>query len=169
MAYGVKTFRITLNQQLILLTHMLITMIVPWLAALFFKKINPTHLAFQLVYGFLLVIDIIPTMIVHIQYWLKNRKAVLVINTAAKELIYQTPSEQLKYSFSDITLLQYYWNFGKGSGWNSFGMYRYYKIFLKDGTTIVITCLMINDIENTLETLLRMESEKHGNILCLLQ
>jgi hypothetical protein len=49
-----------------------------------------------------------------------------------------------------------------------FGMYRYNKIIFNYDTKIFITCLMINDIENTLEDLLRLKAEKHFRLLNLL-
>ena len=79
------------------------------------------------------------------------------------------PTKPLNYSFSEIESLQYYRSWGKGSGWHSFGEYRYYKIIFKDKREIVITCLMINDIENTLEMLLRMKAERHAKVVCLIE
>jgi hypothetical protein len=163
-------FRITLKQQLILLGHVIF--ITTFLISLriyldITNKFDSS--AFLFVFVFFFLIDILPTIIVHTQYWLKNYKAILTINTGSKGLKYETPTKQLNYSFDDIESLQYYRSWGKGSGWHSFGEYRYYKIIFKDKTEIVITCLMINDIENTLEMLLRMKAERHAKVVCLIE
>jgi hypothetical protein len=162
-------FRVTLKQQLILLTHLAVVTVGVIIGSVYFLKINIEDNAFIIGFTFYFFINILPTIIVHTQYWLKNHKAIFTVNTQNKELSYELPEKELKYSFADITCLEYYWNFGKGSGWHSFGEYRYYKIIFKDKTEIVITCLMINDIENTLEMLLRMKAEKHGKVLCLIE
>jgi hypothetical protein len=162
-------FRVTIKQQLILLTHLAIVNIAIFLGSIYYLKISIYDSAYIIVLTIYFFIDILPTLIVHTQYWLKNHKAIFTINTEKKELLYEIPERELKYSFDDIVSLEYYWNFGKGSGWNSFGQYRYYKIMFKDNTQIVITCLMINDIENTLEMLLRMKAEKYGKVLCLIE
>ena len=44
----------------------------------------------------------------------------------------------------------------------------HYKIVFNDGQELNITCLMINQIENTLEMLLRREAEKHFKLLNLI-
>ena len=169
MNENIFEFEVTLKQQLILLTHLAVVNIAIFLGSIYYLKINIYGNAYIIVLTVYFFIDILPTIIVHTQYWLKNHKAIFKINTVSKELSYEIPEKNLRYSFADIASLEYYWNFGKGSGWNSFGQYRYYKIIFKDNTQIVITCLMINDIENTLEILLRMEAEKHEKVLCLIE
>jgi hypothetical protein len=146
-------FRVTIKQQLILLAHLLIVSIGVIIGSIYFLKISINDNAFIMGFTIYFFINILPTIIVHTQYWLKNHKAIFTINIENKELLYEMPEKHLRHSFADIASLEYYWNFGKGSGWHSFGEYRYYKILFKDKTEIVITCLMINDIENTLEML----------------
>lgn len=124
---------------------------------------------FIIVYSIYFLLDLLPTIIVHTQYWIRNHKAFLKINTETKELFYEKNFSHVNYSFADINLLKYYRNLGKGSGWNSFSQYRYYKIVFNDKKEIVITCLMINSIENTLEMLLRIQAEKHSKFLCLIE
>jgi hypothetical protein len=169
MENHIHQFRITLKQQLILLTHTFFTNASLIFASLYFLKVSLTSVAFISVFTFFFLIDTLPTIILHVQYWLENRDAVLILDTELKELVYETYTKKLRYLFTDIASLQYYRNLGKGSGWHSFGQYRYYKIVFNDGKEIFITCLMINNIENTLETLLRIKAEKHSKLLCLLQ
>ena len=169
MESHIYRYKITLKQQAILLSHMVIIWIGLMVGCVYLLKINLNNIAFIYIAIFCLLIDTIPTVILHTQYWIKNHEVVFLINTDVKELQYETPTKQLKYSFTDITSLQYYRNLGKGSGWNSFGEYRYYKIIFNDEIEIIITCLMINDIENTLEMLLCMKAEEHAKLLCLIE
>jgi hypothetical protein len=161
----IREYKITLLQQLIILTPMLFTNLVLIIGGIYFFKFSFNVLI--IIYAIFFFIDMLPTIIIHVQYWIKNHGAVLTINTETKELFYKKHAKQVKYSFTDIDLLQYYRNLGKGSGWNSFGQYRYYKITFNDKKQIVITCLMINNIENTLEMLLQIKAERHSKLLCL--
>lgn len=163
-------YQITLKQQFIILTPVIfiITFFIGYGFYLFSIN-NLDNKAYIFVFIFYFLIDMLPTIIVHIQYWIKNHGVIFIINTETKELHYKTSQKQLKYSFNDIASLQYYRSLGKNSGWHSFGQYRYYKIIFTDKTEIVITCLMINNIENTLEMLLRIVAEKHTKVLCLIE
>jgi hypothetical protein len=133
-----------------------------------FYRIDFNSSAFIIIGIVIFLLDTLPASVLFIQYRIKNDKAVLTINTQTKELLYQTPSTQIKHPFSNIIALQYYHNLGKGTGWYSFGEYRYYKIIFNDKKEIIITCLMINDIENTLEILLKVKAEQHAKWLCLI-
>lgn len=168
MTNHIYKFRISFKQQCVLLSQMVLTWLGVIIVTVFILKINLDSRTIAYGFSFLFFIDTLPTIIVHTQYWIKNKGAILTLNTETKELVYETPVQKLCYSFNDIISLKYYRNLGKGSGWNSFGQYRFYKIIFTDKIEIVITCQMINDIENTLELLLRIEAEKHTSFLCLI-
>ncbi len=167
MERALYRFKITLRQQILLLTPA----IASWLGVILLIKYYLHASLYSpgaiFAFIFLSIIDTIPAIILQVQYWRINHDILLIIDTAAKELSYETSSQIFKHSFNDIVSLQYYRSYGKGSGWNSFGMYRYYKIIFTDKTEINITCLMVNDIENTIENLLRIKAEKHFKLLCL--
>ncbi len=168
MLGNIYIFKTTLKQQIILLAHLLFIWVALILGIVYILKSRLDNIAAFYTFLFVFLTDTLPTIIVHTQYWLKNRNVILILNTGMKELVCKTPIKQFKYSFSDIISMDYYRNLGKGSGWNSFSMYRYYRIVFKDKTEVVITCLMINDIENTLEMLLRIKAERHSKLLCLI-
>ncbi|MET0300861.1 MAG: hypothetical protein ABW036_13905, partial [Flavitalea sp.] len=44
-------------------------------------------------------------------------------------------------------------------GHYGFAEYRYCRIYFQTGETIIITCLMIHDLQNTLEVLLKLKPE----------
>ena len=138
------------------------------IAASYFFKFNLNNKGFLYVLIFILLADTLPTIIVHIQYLIANSGAILQINTESKEILYKTSKITVEKPFSDIISFKYYRSYAKRSGWHSFGQYRYYKIIFTDKTKIVITCLLINDIENTLENLLRLSAEKRVRLVCFL-
>ncbi len=160
-------FQITAKQQFILLARVIIFGLFIIGGTIFFK-VSLNSSPFLSVALVLFFIDTLPALVLFIQYWMKNRNARLTINTQTEKLIYQTPTFYSEHAFSDIISFQYYINLGKGTGWYSFGEYRYYKIIFYDNTEIIITCLMINNIESSLESLLRMKAKKHARLLCLI-
>lgn len=161
-------FYTTLKQQLILLTPLLFTIIALPIGVIFILHLSLSNIATYIVFIFFFLIDALPTFVLHLQYWLENHDSILNIDIVKQEFNYSTSKQKLNYSFSDIAKVDYYRNLGKGSGWHSFGQYRYYKITCTNKTKIIVTCLMINDIENTLEILLKVKAEQHAKWLCLI-
>lgn len=123
-------------------------------AILFSVYINLLHFTFRPPYIYIISIfflfDILPTIIVHVQYLKANWEAVLIINREHQTLTYTGPQGSLSYHFSDIAGLERVVSYGDGA-WYSFSEYRYYRIIFLDGKQIVITSLMIPDIQFTLE------------------
>ncbi len=161
-------YRIRLAQQLLLLAPVLLKNGFLFFIYLYFFGMTMPVVGFVYLLAFIIVFDILPTLIIHIQYLYCNWKAGFTINTAMKYFIYQTPSRQLKYAFSDILRITHYASYGGGSGIYSFAEYRYYKITLNDKTEIVVTCLMINDIKNTIERQLEANAEKQLRIIAFI-
>lgn len=165
---SVQSYKISFKQQLTLLTPAFATAVGLIGMYLYFFHGSLTDNIFWLVFVFFLFIDILPAIALHIQYLIKNFGAILTIDTGTRQLTYETKKAKLIYSFDDIKSLKYYRTYGKGSGVQSYGMYRYYKIIFTDNKELNITCLMINQIENTLEILLRKEPEKYFRLLNLI-
>jgi|SRR5450432_334708 len=162
-------FQINFKQQFILLSQLIFKSVGIYLVVIFFMKININSWTAKFTYSFYFVIDVLPTLILHIQYYLKNRNTLMEVDTNSRKFEITTSQKTFEYSFDDIISLEYFRSYGKGTGWNSFGMYRYYKIATSDGARFFITCLMINDIENTLENLLHIKAEKHFKFINFLQ
>ena len=162
-----NVYRITLKQQLLLLTPALIKYgLFGGIYLFFFGFSLPTPIY---LYAFLVlfVIDLLPAIILHVQYLVKNWTVILTIDTKSKTVFYQSKETSFTQNFDDIFLAEYVMSYGfKGSaGFYSFAEYRYQKIYFKDGTSIIITCLMINDIKNTLEMLLRLKAKEKFKII----
>jgi hypothetical protein len=99
---------------------------------------------------------------------LENRSVVLAIDKEARELAYSSPLRVLKYSFDDIHTVQHFASYGGGTGVYSFGEYRYFKIIFKDKVEVIVTCLMINNIKNTLANLLEVEVAKRLRVVAFI-
>jgi hypothetical protein len=112
--------------------------------------------------------DIVPTLLVHIQYYRANKDAVLDINRELRTISYETPRETLSYHFDDIGSFVRVDSWGAGA-WYSFAEYRYYKITFTDKKEIIITSLMIRDIKSVLELDLRMEAVKKHRVVAFIK
>lgn len=162
-------YRITLKQQLMLLWQPIvvyISVIIIWIYFLNYPFCND---ALYVMCGFLFFFDTVPALILHIQYLIKNRRTLLFIDEANRTITYENPKKKAEnIQFSDINCLEYYVSNVRNTGIYSFCRYRYCKIILKNGEEFVITCLMVNDIKNTLELLLHLKSEEKLKIMCFI-
>lgn len=160
-----NVFKITLGQQLNYLTPAFIkaALFTGVYFYLFGFTIPYSYIGVLYVYLFLLVTDILPALIVHIQYLMK--KGVLSIDRSSKMISYQSAEKNLKYTFEDIISVEHIASYGGGSWWYSFGDYRYFKIIFKKGGELIITCLMVDDFKSTLEGLLHVQAKKKLRII----
>ena len=163
-----QSFTVTFRQQCILLSLLVIKNSVLAGAYIYYFGWNVPAWQMYYVFAFLFLIDILPTIIIHIQYLIKNWKCVLTIDTEKRILSYGRPGTSLEYSFDGIHSLHYYGSYGRGTGVYSFESYRYVRIVLNDGSQIIITCLMVNKIEKRLEQLTGIKMEKHLRVLALI-
>ncbi len=166
-----NVYRITSKQQLLLLTPAFV--IYSFLGALYlfflgFSLPTPIYLYAFLV---LFVIDLLPAIILHIQYLAKNSKAELIIDKQTRIISYRSPSKSFIYSFDDVVALQCVASYGggKNTGYYSFGDYRFCKLNFNDDVEVVITCLMVNSIQTTLESLLGITAKKKLTIFAFIK
>jgi hypothetical protein len=161
-------FKITLNRQLTQFVRVPLTWVTIILGFNLFLHIDLISIGF-LVSGLLLfALDTLPTIAVHWQYWKANYKTILTIDTQGQKLTVTSPHKNFTYSFNDIAALHYYHSYLISSGFHSFGGYRYYKIIFRDENNFIITSLMINDIEKTLEQLFKIKAGEHAQLISLL-
>lgn len=160
-----QTFRISLIQQFIMLFHLILVNTLMLVGFVYlFGTIYPDNL-FIYFYAFMFFFNIFPTLFLHIKYYLKNKGAKLSIDPQLEKICYEQSNVSLQYNFNDIKIIERVASYGKGTGWYSFAEYRYYKIIFNDGVYIVITCLMVHDIDNVLKKLFKKESEKKLKVL----
>ncbi len=162
-------YKITLKQQFLLLYKPFTKNIALFLIIKYFSDyllLTETWVVLILIF----LIDFIPAFILHIQYLITNWNCSFIINTEKRTFSYYSPKKSIDNgSFDNIQKLEYHVSYGRKTGVYSFASYRYYKIFLNDGSTIFITCLMVNRIEDTLELLFRTRAEKEFSFLCFIK
>jgi hypothetical protein len=122
---------------------------------------------------FIFIVNVLPVLILHLQYLNKNWNVTVKIDTEKKVIVYQKSKSTFEYSFCDIETLKYYATHGhiskRGSSlWYTFDPYRFYKITFKNHEQLVITSLLINNIENKLEQMLEKTSERQFRVLPLI-
>ena len=120
------------------------------------------------IFSAVFILDILPTLILHVQYWMANRNSVFVINKELHKLTYSNPYQSNSYNFDEIASLLHVASYGGGS-WYSFAGYRYFKITFKDGKEFIITSLMVKDIKYVIEMLLNRKADKKLRAFAFIQ
>jgi hypothetical protein len=168
MSGSINVFKIRLIQHLILLIPLAVINCILVFGCYFLLEISLNSDAFIITICIFFVIDALPTLIAHFQYWMKNKGNEVIIDTQEKLIDFKSKKGEISYSFDQIKSVHYYCSYAFGSGWHSFGQYRYYKIIFEDGNQIFITCLMVNSIEKVIPMLLRINEEKHLKVVAFL-
>src|SRR5436190_1962412 len=151
-------FKITFLQQLLLLIPFIATAIVVTIIYYYLFGFKTLDVILIAVIFFYFLVEVLPVLLVHIQYLYKNWGNILILDVDNKSILLEHRDSKKQYSFNDIKVIKYYATGGhistNGSSlYYSFDPYRFYKIIFKDKSEMIITCLMINNIENTLENL----------------
>lgn len=101
------------------------------------------------VYYFILLV---PTLFLHIEYYIKNKNDVLIIDASQKTI---TINEQNPISFSEIESITYVmppvWHRKGTIRFLPFEDYHYAKIIIKGGGEFIFTCLMAYRVEDALK------------------
>jgi len=87
------------------------------------------NIALLCVFLGLFLLDGVPALLVHLQYWMANRRTVLKIDKEHRQLSYITPNGTQVHHFDDIALLQHFASYGGGS-WYSFANTGILKLLL---------------------------------------
>src|SRR5688500_16226859 len=107
-------FKSSLKQQLILLTPALIKYGVVIGAYLFFFGFHMQTPIYLYAFLFFFLIDLLPTIILHVQYLKENSKAVLLVNRQTQKIVYKKSHKTVTYAFHDIIDFQYIASYGGG-------------------------------------------------------
>jgi hypothetical protein len=152
------TFKVTVKNQIAQLSWLITVYLA--VGAIFFHFFGSSLKGpIPYIYLSLFLLDILPTLLVHIQYYQANKGAVLDIDRALHRISYVTAKEVIAYNFDDIESFVRMDSWGAGA-WYSFAEYRYYKIVFKDKKEIIVTSLMIKNIKYVLEPLLNISADK---------
>lgn len=96
-----------------------------------------------------------PVPILHLQYLIKNSKPPLIIDFEMGSITSGAGDRMKKFKISEIQELLFFSVSGANRSTKLiFDSYRYFVIKFKDGQKLIVTSLMINDIENTLPNIL---------------
>lgn len=110
-----------------------------------------------------------PMLFLHIQYMIANKNLQCTIDTQDQTIEFKINNSYI-YNFNQIVQFDYFATHGhsskKGSSfYYTFDPYRYYRLEFDDGRIFYLTCLIMNNIEFTLEQLLNKEAEWHFKML----
>ena len=143
-----NTFKIRLKQQLLVSLFCWLKYVIFFSIYLYPYGFVLYHIVFAYIFAFLFLTDLLPAIILHVQYFIQNRQAVLTISKSDKTISYSNSRLNRSHHFDEIAIFKYVaCQSGMGSpGWYSFGDYRYCHIGFNNGTEIIITCLMVPDI-----------------------
>jgi hypothetical protein len=115
---------------------------------------------------------LLPVLVLHIQFWVENRKMTLIIDKRQKQLLFQKKTFQHTYSYSDIECIEMYLAparyFRNGFLNLPFDPYYYANIKLKNGGSHTVTCLMF-DRQEDIEQLKGVKIVRHKKFLPLLE
>lgn len=162
-------YSISIIQQCILLSHLVtLSFLLPAGMYYFTGSVLPSN-GVLFMYLFYFLFYLLPTLILHFQYYRENRKTVLVINPTSRLFSCSKNGKEEWYSFDEIEKIIYVASYGKDTGVYSFGEYRYCTICMKDSTRFNVTCVMVNQIEERLGKAFGIEFEKKYRILALLK
>jgi hypothetical protein len=104
---------------------------------------------------------LVPTLFIHIEYYLKNRNDILIIDTSEKTI---SINGQKPIFFSEIENITYVmppvWHRKGFIRLLPFEDYHYAKIKMKNGEQFIFTCLMAYRVEDVLKQISGVPIEK---------
>jgi hypothetical protein len=170
---SIKSYRITLVQQWrmifpLLLRYIIVCMAFLWIIGsetylwIIGAEIDPMLLFIIL---FIFVFDILPAIFLHIQYYRANRHCLLQLDVRNRTATFSNKVTSISFDFKDISQLIKTRTLNSNIGWYSFDWYLYYTLKLVNGQQIIITCLMIQDIELNLEQNLPIKATLRRRLL----
>lgn len=118
-------------------------------------------------FAFFFIVNLLPVLILHLQYLGINNNSIFILNIPDKKLVYQRKGRHIDADFAEIESLQYYGSYGRNS-WYTFGEYEFCKILLSNKKEIIITSLMMKEVKANLENKFSLKAENHLKFLALL-
>ena len=153
--------KITLKNQFKSLEHLIHGSIMMSLAIYYVIKTDGYTEGIPVVFGTIYLINFIPTLFIHIEYYLKNKNDILIIDTSKKTI---SINDQKPIFFSEIENIIYFmppvWHRKSFIRLLSFEDYHYAKIKMKNGEQFIFTSLMAYRIEDVLKQISGVPIEK---------
>lgn len=109
--------------------------------------------------GICLLVYYLPVVYIHYTYWRLNRGEEYLINR--NEIVRIKDGREEVFAAEDIekTIVYKSRNLSKGGAYFALGLYYYARIILRSGDELVITCLVIPDIDKVIRRLKGVPSE----------
>ncbi len=166
---AIRQYSISTFQQILLLSHGVTTVIIVMTGLFYFTGSILPHIWVLSVYLFLFLFYLLPTIALHVQYFSRNKTTFLKIDKDKKLFSISNDGIESIFNFSDIKKIKFFGSYGKGTGLYSFGEYRYCEIILNDKLGLIITCLMVNNIETRLKDEFGIELEKKYKVFAFIK
>lgn len=124
--------------------------------------------AFLLTAGLFHLLFTIPALYLHIEYSIKNTGQEIEINS--NEIIVRKNGGERKYSNKDLAKIIVYKSASLDRGGiplTAMEYYRYARVVTKTGEEIIITCLMVLDVEGAVKQLTGVSYERKKGLAFL--
>jgi len=112
---------------------------------------NGITFIFIIIYGIFIFPIIIYPLIVHLNHYLYDKNAVLIVDTEMGTLYYEKGNITKNMQISDILMFKEYIYMSKGYS------LRYYELCFNDNTKFIVTPMLISNLSKTLNINLRQE------------
>jgi hypothetical protein len=147
-----KTYKITLASQLFIIKELLTSMVLLTCCYFLLKWYYPGddwEMAMYFMVGFL-VFNLIPSFMIHVQYYRYNKGVSLQIDTVSRTMNVIQSGSQHSFRFNQIIkvnveLMNSLYR-GARRGFATWEQYHYAAIEMEGGEKFFITCLLINDL-----------------------
>lgn len=114
------------------------------------------------IFGIFYLIDLIPVLYLHIEYWLKNKNETYEVHF--DELVQFKNGEKTIYKVSDIKKITVYLSpaLYRRSNLHFLGIeaYHYARVYLTSGEELIITCLLTPKVEKAVSRLRGVKIER---------
>jgi hypothetical protein len=154
-------YNITTKNQIKSLEHLLIGTTLILLALWYVIKTEEFIDGIPIVFGTIYLLNFVPTVLLHIEYYLKNKNDVFIIDAAENRIII---NNQKPILFSDIECVMYImppvWHRKGFIKYLSIEDYHYAKIIMKNGEKYIFTSLMATSVEDALNQIKGVKVEK---------
>lgn len=164
---AIEKHKIIFSRQLELLWPCILTSVFAIVVYVFVIGLSaPIYIAIGFL-SFFFIVNLLPVLILHVQYLGVNNNSILILSIPDKKLVYQGKGKHIDADFSEIESLQYYGSYGRNS-WYTFGEYEFCKILLSNKKEIIITSLMMKEVKTSLEKTFSLKAENYFKLLALL-
>lgn len=155
----------TSSQLKVLSFHLMGTILM--LVALYLLKFN---VEFVVVFGGMYVLQTLPLLYLHIEYYIANRKQEITIGDDELTVITQNGNVH-KFKFTELSKVILYKSASLDKGgiqFTSIESYHYVRIITKSNRQIIVTCLMFPKLEEMVNELKGVQKIRKKRLFCTL-